>query len=96
VAVEINTRYAYTVALKSKSQQAITDALRELINKMNEDKRTPTIFQSDNGSEFKNNSVSKLCEENNIQQFYCQENDKKCLAIAERFNRTIKALINKS
>jgi hypothetical protein len=95
VAVEINTRYAYTIALKSKSQESITGALKELITKMTNDKRTPTIFQSDNGSEFKNNSVSKLLDEYKIQQFFCQENDKKCLAIAERFNRTIKALINK-
>ena len=95
VAVEINTRYAYAIALKSKSQDSLVDALEKRIKKMIIDKRNPTIFQTDNGTEFKNAKVAKLCHEYNIKQIYCQEGDKKCLAMAERFNRTIKGLLNK-
>lgn len=95
VAVEINTRYAYALALKSKSQQSMADALESLIKQMTNDKRKPTIFQSDNGTEFKNKIVATICENNMIKQIFCQEGDKKCLAIAERFNRTIKGMINK-
>lgn len=95
VAVEINTRYAYALPIKSKSQDSLVDSLKSLINRMNADKRKPTIFQTDNGTEFKNSKVSKLCEINDIKQVYCQEGDKKCLSIAERFNRTIKNYINK-
>jgi hypothetical protein len=39
--------------------------------------------------------ISDLLESNGIKQQFCQQNDKKCLAIAERFNRTIKLIINK-
>jgi len=95
VAVQINGRYAYTIPLKNKYAKSIYDAFKELIHRMIKDGRTPTIFQTDNGSEFKNNQIQKLCEEHNIKQIFCQKDDKKCLSIAERFNRTIKNLINK-
>lgn len=95
VAVEINTRYAYAIELKSKTQSSILEALQKLTLQMAKENREPTVFQSDNGKEFKNNAVNRFCDEKNIKQVYCQEGDKKCLALAERFNRTIKSYINK-
>jgi hypothetical protein len=33
--------------------------------------------------------------EHNLKSQYCDEDDKKCLSVAERFNRTIKLMIEK-
>lgn len=95
VAVEINSKKAYAEALKSKSAKAMADALQVIIEKIGKDGRTATIFQSDNGTEFTNSEVKKLLEKNNIQQRFCQKDDKRCLGVAERFNRTIKNLLNR-
>ncbi|MEY3186872.1 MAG: hypothetical protein RL675_696, partial [Bacteroidota bacterium] len=52
-------------------------------------------LQTDNGNEFTNKSVQELLEEYSITHRLCQADDKKCMGIAERFNRTLKAMLNK-
>ncbi|KAI3653132.1 hypothetical protein MP228_002557 [Amoeboaphelidium protococcarum] len=52
-------------------------------------------FMTDNGKEFQNNRVANWMNEHNITSQYCEKDDKKCLGVAERFNRTIKIMIEK-
>lgn len=42
-----------------------------------------------------NNAVTKWMRKNRITAKYCQQDDKKCLGVVERFNRTIKLMIEK-
>jgi hypothetical protein len=53
------------------------------------------VLQTDNGKEFQNNQITKCLQEKDITAQYCDKEDKKCLVVAERFNRTIKLLIEK-
>ena len=53
------------------------------------------VFQTDNGKEFQNNRISKWMDLHEITVQYCEKDDKKCLGVAERFNRTIKLMIEK-
>jgi hypothetical protein len=46
-----------------------------------------------NGKEFQNNQIAKWLQEKDITAYYCNKEDKKCQGVAERFNRTIKLLI---
>jgi hypothetical protein len=45
--------------------------------------------------EFQNNRISKWMDLHQITVQYCEKDDKKCLGVAERFNRTIKLMIEK-
>ena len=49
----------------------------------------------DNGKEFQNTRITNWMNQHNIASQYCEKDDKKCLGVAERFNRTIKLMIEK-
>jgi len=93
--INVNTKYAYVEALKDKSQASVLDALEVIRQRALEDGRPITVFQTDNGKEFQNNRISKWMELHRIAVQYCEKDDKKCLGVAERFNRTIKLMIEK-
>ena len=99
VCVEVNSKYAYARALKNKNQDTIIDSIKSIIeeaeNNMTTCVSSITHIQSDNGSEFKNGKMDRFLQDKEIKQSFCQAGDKKCLAIAERFNRTIKNYLNK-
>jgi hypothetical protein len=57
------------------------------------DGRPLKVLQTDNGKEFTNNKIINWMNANNIKSQYCD--DKKCLGVGERFNRTIKLMIEK-
>ena len=59
------------------------------------DSRPIKVFQTDNGKEFHNLKLSNWINEANILPQYCEKDNKKCLGVAERFNRTIKLIIEK-
>ena len=53
-----------------------------------------TILQTDNGSEFINSTTVEWMRQHQITPQYCQKDDKKCLGVVERFNRTVKYIFN--
>ena len=59
------------------------------------DGRPLKVLQTDNGREFQNSSIKAWFEQHDIVAQYCEKDDKKCLGVAERFNRTIKLMIEK-
>ena len=59
------------------------------------DGRPLLALQTDNGKEFQNAAIKEWMDTYNIKSHYCQKEDKKCLGVAERFNRTIKLIIEK-
>ena len=44
---------------------------------------------------FQNSAIKAWFEQHNITAQYCEKDDEKCLGVAERFNRTIKLMIEK-
>ena len=59
------------------------------------DGRHLKVLQTDNGKEFQNNRITNWMLQHKISSQYCEKDDKKCLGVAERFNRTIKLMIEK-
>ena len=53
------------------------------------------VLQTDNGKEFQNSTIKRWMVQHDITAQYCEKDDKKCLGVAERFNRTIKLMIEK-
>ena len=56
---------------------------------------TLKVLQTDNGKEFQNKRITTWMDQHKITWQYCEKDDKKCLVMAERFNRTIKLMIEK-
>ena len=83
--IVVNTKYEYAEPLKDKRTETVLNALERPI----------TVLQTDNGSEFANNTSIQWIRNNNVRPQYCQKDDKKCLGVVERFNRTVKLLIEK-
>jgi hypothetical protein len=93
--INVNTKYAYVVALKDKTQDTVLHALERIRQKSIIDGRPLKVLQTDNGKEFTNNKIITWMNVNNIKSQYCEKEDKKCLGVGERFNRTIKLMIEK-
>ncbi len=93
--INVNTKYAYVEALKDKTQKAVYDAFKTIRKQALNDGRTINVLQSDNGKEFQNSSITEWAEKHLIEHVFCERDDKKCLGVAERFNRTIKLMIEK-
>jgi hypothetical protein len=89
--IEIASRKAYIIPLKTKNEKEIYEAINKLINKIKGIKAITT----DNGSEFTNKKVDKLLKDNHIVHYLGQAEDKRTLSIVERFNRTIKNYLRK-
>lgn len=83
--IDCFSRYVWAKALKSKKATEIVDALENVFA----EGRIPQKIQSDQGTEFKNESIKKLLQRMNIKFFYATDGEIKC-AIVERFNRTLR------
>jgi hypothetical protein len=95
VMINVNTKYAYVAALKDKTQETVLNALDRIHQQSINDGWPLKVLQTDNGKEFQNNRIANWMNEHNITYQYCEKDDKKCLGVAERFNRTIKLMIEK-
>ena len=87
VIIDILSKYAWVVPLKSKSAQNVTNAFKSVL----EEGRVPKKLQTDQGKEFKNNLFERLMRTYNI-NFFTTTDTVKC-AIVERFNRTLRERI---
>lgn len=91
VCLNINTRFVYGFIIKNKWWNEIYDKLQKFINIAK-----PWLIETDNGSEFVNNKIKKLFEDNNIEHLVFDKNKwKNGIAKVERFNRTIRDKITK-
>lgn len=90
--IDVLSKYAWVVGLKSKRGTAVRDALRHLLEN-NQGQRRPVNLQTDQGKEFYNQHVQRLLDEYDIHHYSTQGEPK--AAVAERFNRTLKELTYK-
>ena len=90
VTIDNFSKFGWTIPLKNKNAQTIKDSFENfLINS----KRNPNIIESDRGKKFYNNIFQDFLNKNNI-KFYSR-NSLYGAVFAERFNRTIRDLLEK-
>ena len=88
-AVEILSRYAFTIPVYRKTTKYMTEAVSELLKKFNDRfGKYPNTAQFDDGKEFYNVGVKNLLESYNVKYFSTGSSRK--AAVVERFNRTLK------
>ncbi len=88
-AVEILSRYAFTIPVYRKDTKNMTKAVGDLLEEFKERfGKYPNVAQFDEGKEFYNVGVRDLLTKNNIEYF--STNSERKAAIVERFNRTLK------
>jgi hypothetical protein len=90
VTVDVYSRYAWVVPLRSKTASETLGALSRVIA---ESSGKPRAIWCDSGGEFLNKSWKAFCKKHSI-EIYTTYGDSKSV-IAERFNRTLKTTIHK-
>ena len=88
-AVEILSRYAFTIPVYRKDTKNMTKAVGELLKQFKERfGKYPEVSQFDEGKEFYIVHVKELLKEHSV-EYFSTNSDRKA-AIFERFNRTLK------
>ena len=91
-AVEILSRFAFTIPVYRKNVESMTKAVEILLENFKKRfERYPNVVQFDEGKEFYNVGVRDLLKSHNV-DYFSTHSDKKA-AIVERFNRTVKAMM---
>lgn len=83
--IDVFSKYAFAVKLKSKNAVDVVSAFKEIFST-----RKPLYLQTDKGKEFVNKFFKKLMVENDIVFFTSNNQTIKC-SLVERFNRTLKS-----
>lgn len=86
--IDVFSKFAYAIPLKSKSSKEVIDAFTKLFIS-----RKPKKLCTDQGSEFTNNLFTKFLKDNNIELYHVYNEGKAC--VVERFNRTLGEMISK-
>ena len=90
VVIDNFSKYGWTIHLKSKYGQSITDAFSQIFKTS---KRKPNLLETDDGKNYLVKIFNKFLNYNNIER-YSRYTDKG-VVVAERFNRTIRNLLKK-
>ena len=90
VVIDNFSKFGWTIPLKNKYAQSITDAFSQIIKTS---RRKPNLLETDDGKEYVNKIFSEFLNYNNIKR-YSRYTDKGAV-FAERFNKTIRNLLNK-
>ena len=90
-AIDMSTRFNYSVALKNKTDAEVLNGFKKIYNVAK-----PKAIRSDNGSEFINKKFTDYLEKNGIKQILAEAGKPQSNGLIERANATIKELIQKS
>ena len=90
VVIDNFSKFGWTIPLKNKFSQSITDAFSEIIKSSN---RKPNLLETDDGKEYVNKIFNEFLNNNRIKR-YSRYTDKGAV-FAERFNKTIRNLLKK-
>lgn len=88
--IDVASRFAFAIPLKTKSANAVTEGFRSILEKS---KRKPKFLEADEGKEYFNKTFLEMCEEFGI-KLYHNESPLKASMI-ERFNRTLMTRLTK-
>ena len=90
VVIDNFSKFGWTIPLKNKFSQSITDAFSKIIKSSN---RKPNLLETDDGREYVNKIFNEFLN-NNKNKRYSRYTDKGAV-FAERFNKTIRNLLKK-
>ena len=90
VTIDNFSKFGWTIPLKNKNAQTIKDSFETI--SLNS-KRSPNLIETDRGKEFYNNIFQDFSNKNNIKLY--SRNILYGAVFAERFNRTIRDLLEK-
>jgi transposase InsO family protein len=82
--IDVFSKRAFAIPLKDKRGASVTKAFETIFAET-----TPTMLQTDRGTEFLNVEVQKLFRDRKINHYWSLNDDIKS-AVVERFNRTLK------
>jgi transposase InsO family protein len=83
--IDVFSKYAWLVALKNKTADTVTNALKEIMKKS---KTEPAFLWADRGGEFYNDKLKSFLQEKGITLYSTYSESK--VVVAERFIRTLK------
>lgn len=90
ISVDVFTRQAAAIPVKSKSKDDMHEAMETLLKG-----GAPVEIMSDNGVEFMNNKVQELLRTKAVNHNVNAVGDHKALAVIDSFSRTLKAMLHK-
>jgi len=90
-AIDMSSRYLYSVALKNKTYNEVLNGFKKIYNKSK-----IKAVRSDNGSEFINDKYTDYLEKNGIKQILSEASKPQSNGMVERVNGVIKELIQKA
>jgi IS30 family transposase len=96
--IDVFSRTAFARMLKNKEKGTVLSALKKIMKSVQvlNKKQYPKSILSDNGSEFKNDQMSAWLEKKGIKQIFGIPAAPTGQAFIERFNGTLKQLLNKT
>jgi len=90
-AIDMSSRYVYSVALKNKTDVEVLNGFKKIYNKSK-----IRAVRSDNGSEFINDKFTDYLKKNGIKQILGEASKPQSNGMVERVNGVIKELIQKA
>ena len=90
VVIDNFSKFGWTIPLKNKYAQSITDAFSQIAKSS---KRKPNFLETDDGKEYYNKIFNEFLNSNNIKRY--SRNTALGAVFAERFNRTMRNLLKK-
>ena len=90
VVIDNFSKFGWTIPLKNKYAQSITDAISQIIKTS---RRKPSLLETDDGKEYVNKIFHEFLNNHNIKRY--SRNTALGAVFAERFNRTIRNLLKK-
>ena len=90
VVIDNFSKFGWTIPLKNKYAQSITDAFSQIIKTS---KRKPNLLETNYGREYVNKIFNEFLNNHNIKRY--SRNTTLGAVYAERFNRTIRNLLKK-
>ena len=90
VVIDSFSKFGWTILLKNKYAQSITDAFSRIIKSS---KCTPNLLETDDGKEYVRKILNEILNNRNIKRH--SRNTALGAVFAERFNRTIRTFLKK-
>lgn len=94
VAIDVFSKFAYVKAITQKTAVKVGQAFEAILTEnYGRTSGYPNVIQTDNGKEFLNKIIKRICEQKSIKHITNLPYLPQANAVVERFNRTIKRAI---
>lgn len=91
-AIDLFSKYAWSEPITKKTDVKTLEAFKKILSQM---KTTPKVIQSDRGPEFLNNKFKQFLKDNEITQITSQAYTPQSQGAIEKFNGTIKRMLQR-